>query len=146
MVPADLNPVRLDVAPGDFRVVQQHPAPECTPNPIAFCWREPIGLQYGQSPYEEGIILGNLCFDEAEPWLHLSGGQDVRLFERERFPRVLAPPKNPVELAPLLEVFRADVASRGNTISGSALELVVTPHFIKRIRPGAILICLCQIE
>jgi hypothetical protein len=95
---------------------------------------------------EEGIILGNLRFDEAEPWLHLNRRQNERLFKRERFPGVLAAPEDPMETAPLLEVFWADVASRGNSVPGCALQFVVAAHFVKRIWAGAVLIRLFQIE
>ena len=146
MLAPNLNPVRLDVAPGDLRVIEQYAAPECTPNLIAFCRRKSIGLQHVQNPREEGIILGELRFDELKPRLHLNRRQDIRLFKGKRLPCVLAAPEYPIELAPLLKVFRADVAGCGDTISGSALELVVPAHFVKRIRPGAVLIRLFQIE
>jgi hypothetical protein len=51
-----------------------------------------------------------------------------------------------MEPAPLLKVFRADVASRGNSVAGCAFQFVVAAHFVKRVRPGAILIGLFQIE
>ena len=146
MLTSDLNAVPLDVAPGDLRIIEQHTTPECTPNPITFGLRKSIRLQDVQSPGEKRIVLGNLGFDNLEPRLHLSGRQHVRLFKDERLPGVLAAPKDPVQLAPLLEVFRADVASSGNTISRSALELVVAAHFVKRIRPGPVLVGLFQIE
>jgi hypothetical protein len=51
-----------------------------------------------------------------------------------------------METTPLLEVFRADVASRRNSVAGSAFQFVVAAVFVTRIRAGAILIRLFQIE
>ncbi len=142
----DLNAVLLDVGPANFRIIQQHTAPECTPNPITFSLCKSIGLQYVESPAEKRIILGDLGFDELEPGLHLRGGQDIRAFKIEALPGVLAAPKDPVQLAPLLEVFRADVAGCGYPVSGRAFQLKVAAHLIKSIRPGAVLVGLFQIE
>ena len=130
MLAADLNTVRLDVAPSDLRVIEQYAAPECTPNSIAFSWRKSIALQHVQNPREEGIILGELRFDELKPRLHLNRCQNVRLFKGKRLPCVLAAPEYPIELAPLLKVFRADVAGCGDTVAGCALELVVAANFV----------------
>lgn len=95
MLAPDLNPVSLDIAPGDLRVIEQYAAPECPPNSIAFSRRKSIPLQHVQNPREEGIILRDLRFDEAEPWLHLGRRQDVGLLECKCLPGVLAAPKDP---------------------------------------------------
>jgi hypothetical protein len=143
---SDLNTVRLDVAPRNLWVVQLYAASECSADPIAFGRRESIGQQHVQRPCEEGIILRDLRFDYLEPRFHLDGRQDVRLFERERSSGILAAPENPVELAPLLEVFRADVASRGNTVAGCTFQFVVAAVFVKRVWSGPVLVGLFQIE
>ena len=142
----DLNAVCLDVAPGDLRVVQQHTPSKCAANPITFSLCKSIGLQYVQSPDEKRIILGDLGFDGSEPRLHLRGGQDIRASKLECLPGVLPAPNDPVQLAPLLEVFLADVAGCGHPISGCTLQFVVPADLVKRIRPGAVLISRFQLK